>query len=537
MAGLLDRLETEQLRARKHLERKHTHLRRAESVDALDEDKFDRFVHTASEGELEEVLTTYTKINKSASIFLGGKATGETTSHVPTTGNSMQHIGASSPVMRTDSQVQLNRRKDSDTSERSTTQTKTVTGWEEVPKAIHSVPTSSNDLRPHSSHTGSHSNVGYGTRPASYNTNSAASYANAVQIYTQKLSSLRPRSATTAHKTEKQVRSRPSSAVMARSGSAANSAYGSTADLQGDITSSDECSSPKRPSILFSKYFARNFTDPYNDKVITEALQRLTMRQQARQYSAYNGTSLVPSDSASRPSSACGNRDHPDSRTPVNVHDTNSLQHINSSSSAPQVDKGSGDINSKYIYMEEHVTKNRPPSGTLPKRSPSAIDMKSFEAHRRKQSNVNLQSANATFNSFIEDTGPNWQNDLALAYNQVTGVTPQNYHTPTQSSKQYQIMQQQALKQQSKVLLEQSKAKHQAMIAQAHAVQKSLLKLDRPESEATMVQMYAPKPPVRPGTRKAASAHHRMPRRAVPEETSLNFQFCSTDKSNVNGGW
>ncbi|XP_060581797.1 tubulin polyglutamylase TTLL5-like isoform X2 [Ruditapes philippinarum] len=501
--------ETEQLRARKHLERKHTHLRRAESVDALDEDKFDRFVHTASEGELEEVLTTYTKINKSASIFLGGKATGETTSHVPTTGNSMQHIGASSPVMRTDSQVQLNRRKDSDTSERSTTQTKTVTGWEEVPKAIHSVPTSSNDLRPHSSHTGSHSNVGYGTRPASYNTNSAASYANAVQIYTQKLSSLRPRSATTAHKTEKQVRSRPSSAVMARSGSAANSAYGSTADLQ----------------------------DPYNDKVITEALQRLTMRQQARQYSAYNGTSLVPSDSASRPSSACGNRDHPDSRTPVNVHDTNSLQHINSSSSAPQVDKGSGDINSKYIYMEEHVTKNRPPSGTLPKRSPSAIDMKSFEAHRRKQSNVNLQSANATFNSFIEDTGPNWQNDLALAYNQVTGVTPQNYHTPTQSSKQFQIMQQQALKQQSKVLLEQSKAKHQAMIAQAHAVQKSLLKLDRPESEATMVQMYAPKPPVRPGTRKAASAHHRMPRRAVPEETSLNFQFCSTDKSNVNGGW
>ncbi|XP_060601740.1 tubulin polyglutamylase TTLL5-like isoform X6 [Ruditapes philippinarum] len=450
MAGLLDRLETEQLRARKHLERKHTHLRRAESVDALDEDKFDRFVHTASEGELEEVLTTYTKINKSASIFLGGKATGETTSHVPTTGNSMQHIGASSPVMRTDSQVQLNRRKDSDTSERSTTQTKTVTGWEEVPK-------------------------------------------------------------------EKQVRSRPSSAVMARSGSAANSAYGSTADLQG-------------------KQLLR-VVDPYNDKVITEALQRLTMRQQARQYSAYNGTSLVPSDSASRPSSACGNRDHPDSRTPVNVHDTNSLQHINSSSSAPQVDKGSGDINSKYIYMEEHVTKNRPPSGTLPKRSPSAIDMKSFEAHRRKQSNVNLQSANATFNSFIEDTGPNWQNDLALAYNQVTGVTPQNYHTPTQSSKQYQIMQQQALKQQSKVLLEQSKAKHQAMIAQAHAVQKSLLKLDRPESEATMVQMYAPKPPVRPGTRKAASAHHRMPRRAVPEETSLNFQFCSTDKSNVNGGW
>jgi len=40
-----------------------------------------------SEGELEEVLTTYTKINKSASIFLGGKTSGDpSVSHMPTTG-------------------------------------------------------------------------------------------------------------------------------------------------------------------------------------------------------------------------------------------------------------------------------------------------------------------------------------------------------------------------------------------------------------------------------------------------------------------
>ena len=59
-----------------------------------------------------------------------------------------------------------------------------------TPAAIHSVPTSSGDLRPHSS-------MGLSTRtaPVSYNTSSAASYASAVQIYTQKLSSLRPRSA------------------------------------------------------------------------------------------------------------------------------------------------------------------------------------------------------------------------------------------------------------------------------------------------------------------------------------------------------
>lgn len=251
------------------------------------------------------------------------------------------------------------------------------------------------------------------------------------------------------------------------------------------------------------------FTDPYNDKVITEALQRLTMRQQARQYSAFNGTSLVPSDAGSRPSSACGNRDQSEVNRTYTVHDSNSLHHFNSGSA---VDKGSGDMTGKYLIMEDHVSKHRPPSGSVQKRVHSAIDIKSLEPHRRRQTNVNLQSANATFNSFIEDTGPNWQNELALAYNQVTGVTPQNYHTPSQSSKQYQILQQQALKQQSKVLLEQSKAKHQAMIAQAHAVQKTMLKLDRPESEASMVQMYAPKPPVRPGNRKATSAHHRMPR-------------------------
>ncbi|KAL4237970.1 Tubulin polyglutamylase ttll5 [Mactra antiquata] len=510
--------ETDHLRTRKQMERKHTHLRRAESMDNLDEDKFDRFVHTASEGELEEVLTTYTKINKSASIFLGGKTgTSETTTtqqHVPTTGtltksNSMQHIGATSSAMRTESQASLNRRKDSSSSEKPQENSKTATGWEDVPKAIYSTPTSSSDTRPHHTHHASsnsnHSDQhGYHGRPATYSTNSAASYASAVQIYTQKLSSLRPKSATSAaHKTDKQIRSRPSSAHMTRPMSACN-----------NYTSNQELS------------------EPYNDKVISEALQRLTMRQQARQYSAFNGTSLVPSDSGSRPSSASHNRDMSEQHKYRSAPDSNSVK-TGSGHSAPSGERGGGDT--KYISMEDHVTKNRPPSGVAPKRVHSAIDVKSLEAHRQKQ--TNLQSANATFNSFIEDAGPNWHNDLALAYNQVTGVTPQNYHTPSHSSKQYQILQQHALKQQSKVLLEQSKAKHQAMIAQAHAVQKSMHKTDQSDSETNLVQMYAPKPPVKPGARKALSAHHRMPRRTTPDETSLNFQFYSQAKPAVNGGW
>lgn len=242
------------------------------------------------------------------------------------------------------------------------------------------------------------------------------------------------------------------------------------------------------------------------------------MRQQARQYSAVNGTSLVPSE-FSRPSSASGPRETPDAQKHMTPHVTSQMASHDSGSvkqhpgSTLQIERGNGDTgphlvhSGKYISVEDSVTKNRPPSGA--KRTHSAIDMKTLEAHRKRQTNVNLQSANATFNSFIDDSGGhNWQDDLAMAYSQVTGVTPQNYHTPSQSSKQYQIMQQQqALKQQSKVLLEQSKAKHQAMIAQAHAVQKSL---HYPDSETGLSQMYAPKPPVRPGTRKTASAHHRV---------------------------
>ena len=253
------------------------------------------------------------------------------------------------------------------------------------------------------------------------------------------------------------------------------------------------------------------------------------MRQQARQYSAYNGTSLLPPDSNtnSRPSSAVG---HYEPRVvehskawPIQdgvVQNKEAIQIPVQNSDKVSVDiigQGHGQGHSlqpgqpvKYITMEDHVFKNRPPSG---KRTQSAVDNRSGN---KKQTNINMnyQNANATFNSFIEDVGPNWQNEVAKAYSQVTGVLPQNYHTPSQTSKQFQILQQQALKQQSKVLLEQSKAKHQAMIAQAHAVQKSIegrSRSDRPESE-TGIQMYAPKPPTKSGHRKTASATNRMPR-------------------------
>ena len=161
--------------------------------------------------------------------------------------------------------------------------------------------------------------------------------------------------------------------------------------------------------------------------------------------------------------------------------------------------------------ITEDVSRTRPPSGQGQRRS----DVRSAPARRPMQTNVNLQNANSTFNSFIEDSkGGPWQNDLALAYNQVTGVLPSNYHTATQSSKQFQLLQQQALKEQSKALLEQSKAKHQAMVAQAHAVQKSIQQQNQPTSSEveSAVQKYAPKPPVQPSHTRKVTGSHRVQR-------------------------
>ncbi|XP_077995213.1 tubulin polyglutamylase TTLL5-like isoform X2 [Glandiceps talaboti] len=62
--------ETEQLQQRRKLERKYLN-KDVDQIDGYDEEKFKNFIIIASESELEEVLTVYTKLNKSASIFLG----------------------------------------------------------------------------------------------------------------------------------------------------------------------------------------------------------------------------------------------------------------------------------------------------------------------------------------------------------------------------------------------------------------------------------------------------------------------------------
>lgn len=539
--------ETEQLNLKRQQERQqgkvaevHPSTAQAESQGVC-EDKFDKFVNIASEGELEEVLTTYTKINKSASIFLGGHPKNSVTdpngqtrptstfqhSRPPSAGPNRPPNATSGrpPISRQSSLLQnrpgsgsvgrsvnmsssdsnIGKKKEGEGTIEVTP--KTITGWEDTPKfASDSSLTTTTTTA-----TRTTSQAGEPPHTRVYHTPSQSSYANAVQVYTQKLTSNRPRSATSGGN-RTGVAAKPFNRPM---------------------------SAMNRPTSA-NPYATTNPTvDSYNDQAIHDALQRLALRQQARQYSAYNGTSMINDDSRCSSSQRMGQGDTPQYGSSSSLVDTTYTVNKNSgyNKMAPPatglIHPGGERVQTNAaVYTEqtrgENLQKpndnvkysssngitedirNRPPSGQGHRR----LEVKSASGSRKPvQSNVNLRSANATFNSFIEDSnGTTWQNDLAHAYNQVTGVLPSNYHTASQSSKQFQIMQQQAaLKQQSKAMLEQSKAKHQAMIAQAHAVQKSVQQQQRLDQELeSAIQMYAPKPPTQPPHARKTPSSHRV---------------------------
>ncbi|XP_033734230.1 tubulin polyglutamylase TTLL5-like isoform X4 [Pecten maximus] len=509
--------ETEQIRLKKLAEQKQGKTAEVHPRgETLCEKRFEKFVNIASEGELEEVLTTYTRINKSASIFLGGgdannKAGTSTESSAsrPSTVTQPRAAGTSA------SDTGLQKRRDSTSRERrdstsqdrrdSTSQDRRDSVSNEVSGTSHV-----GDSKSGTSYT-SGSTVGHnGT--STYHTPTQSSYANAVQIYTQKLgASNRPRSASSQRPASSSgPRQRPMSAVLQNRPSSA-SAY-STTD----------------PTV-----------DSYNEQAIQDALQKLAIRQQSRQYSAHNSTSAIGLDAqGSRPPSGMVSKPY----RPMTAGDISST--YKSTQSFPNGSSDKIKDQPKYVSLEDHYLKSRPPPAPAQRIQSAGIVGRN-------------RNANATFNSFIEDTDGTHQGDLAMAYNQVTGVLPSNYSAASQSSKQFQLVQQhQALKQQSKAMLEQSKAKHQAMVAQAYAMQKSLqgqtAKVTDMESGVqkappkphyrhigpveveSAMQKYAPKPPTQPSHTRRAGIH-RVQRSAVPEE-SLNFNFHNSLKYDIHTG-
>ncbi|GFO41356.1 tubulin polyglutamylase ttll5 [Plakobranchus ocellatus] len=561
--------ETDHLKAVKvRVKMENKKARRSDSSEGLDETKFDQFVYTAAEGELEEVLTTYTKINKSAAIFLGGEP---------------------KPGANTLSEAKremLSRRRENPDIAGGTVPVGGAMAGEDGTRArlassgsinnnniiFNSHSSSALDLRNNGLEAG-----GVACRPGSASQHQqptlhhspAHTYSQAVSIYTQRLG--RPRSASSSggnsRATGRTAATRPASAATNR---------------------------PAQTSLFTT---SDPIVDTYNEKAIQDALQRLALRQQARQYSSINssnvlrhdvnGPSMIPSTVSNfnskpplammmRPASSGGRRE---AYSPAMSISGQSIGGPHSHANLPgQIQSRPGSQGHRFISMEEHLTRSGGPAGATgtsvvgrgggiqqhhshqltPQHSSSSMTNGGpgvIASHAQQP----LQSANATFNSFIEDPSTSqWQNEIASAYNEVTGVAPLNYHQASVNSRQFQIAQQQAMKQrmmeQSKAMLEQSRAKHDALVTQAQGQKQPSSTTTSPAysyvddlGKGTMSSAsvgsfehpshsthkpLVPRPPDQPLYKRTTSAH-RHNRKPV-DENNLNFNFYTNLPSGPN---
>ncbi|CAL1529409.1 unnamed protein product [Lymnaea stagnalis] len=500
--------ETDHLKAvrvRNRIENKKS--RRADSCDGLDETKFDQFVYTASEGELEEVLTTYTKINRSAAIFLGG--------------DSKQSVS----VTENKKDVLSRRRENPDISDGTVPVGSFGHATGDDASRGRSIATpnlnSNNVLFYITSqaaidhHTGKIiRNV---SRPNSAHSPSSTqhAYMSAVSIYTQRLG--RPFSATHFSGSNRPGRTiRPSTAIPGHSGSV------------GPQSSMMSTSDP--------------VVDTYNEKAIHEALQRLAVRQQARQYAAPNGAAVLKPESEALKFHYVGGHS-PDDPVTVNGLSGNhwSGHTLNRPSSQGSV--------SRYMTVDEHKAL-----------AASRLGMNSQDGRRplyptgplhHTQSGVHMHNANATFNSFID--GAMSQSDSSSVYNDFQDAPlPLNYPPGSSTLRQAQIVQKHAIKhrmiEQSKAMSEQSKANYDAFVTQAQIQQSS-----SPPGRPTFSQIndfglenisanpsfnfsskaHIPKPPDYSLSKRSNSI--RTTRKPEIDERSLNFNFYSSLQATGHG--
>ena len=256
----------------------------------------------------------------------------------------------------------------------------------------------------------------------------------------------------------------------------------------------------------------------YDEETVNTALQRLAQRQQQRQYTAAKTAPLLQSSdrkpaSPFRPQSSSQQRHRThswggsDQGLQTNVEDFNSVSR--GSTKDVRRESNNNEVSHKYSSKD---------------------DLDRYESnehlhHESQHNNVNSRSVNNsrppsgirtaddTFNSFIEDSVIN-ENEAASAYNAVTGVRPlSSQYRPSRGSQQYQLAAQQSRVQEqeevSSAMREQSRAKHQAMIAQAHAAHQSQR---NGQQEKDQEPVHVPKPPTKPHVVKKPASNHRLAR-------------------------
>ena len=281
--------------------------------------------------------------------------------------------------------------------------------------------------------------------------------------------------------------------------------------------------------------FAESFSEQY-DEVINSALQRLAMRQQQRQYTANKASNVLPQSSEARisntrqqnqlwagPHEGTGghsvqtNVEHYQQASREDYSNANHRHHTRLHSANSRSSSHENLIDNRRSNTALHVRAHSSSSG-----APRGGHSKNRTTTKRDP-DLNVKSANDTFNIFIDDMHTQaLENGGPGRF--VASVNGENTYNIARGSHQHQQVSQQMIKQKqmmeaSKSLLEQSKAKHQAMVAQAHAAQKKQT-LDRQVYSgscetiptAVMSTEHTPKPPSNPASNKKPSSTHRIAR-------------------------
>ena len=268
--------------------------------------------------------------------------------------------------------------------------------------------------------------------------------------------------------------------------------------------------------VTFSLFSVEN--GQVHEEAINSALQRIALRQQQRHYVASKASSILGGSSAENTP-----RLVVQDQTDLTNGNITASTLTNSKHSSVNMSNGRAVQTNVDFYPVKGDSNTATPANSkelqLTSASEPAIMRGGNNARRPTTQNSSrsvksVRSANDTFQQFVEDS--DHSSDRVSAYSQVTGVNPVNRnYTPSFQSTQYQVAQhqmmlkQQRMIEQSKALLEQSKAKHQAMIAQAHAAHKGPpngVAVEDPEAS------FTPKPPSNPSPDKKTVGAHRMAR-------------------------
>lgn len=495
-----------------------------EEEDGVNAENFQEFIKQASEAELEEVLTFYTQKNKSASVFLGTHSKGSKNS------NSYSDSGAKGDHPETMEDVKIKQPKQQQATEiHSDKLSRLTTTAEKETKLVFTNPSSASfsgpaanllqkvpnthlssiittsDLAPGPGHQASLSQIppaipSMPHQPTVLLSTVPDSASPSIHPGTQNALSPagQPRcrsgsytigpfsSFQSAAHIYSQKLSRPSSAKAAGSGHA-NKQHSGVAKMQKEGED-------------VSAYSRR-----YNQSMVTAELQRLAEKQAARQYSPSTHISLLTQQVS-------------------NLNLTSGIINRSSASTPPTlrpVISPSGPTWSEPQAPESHPT---PPGSRL------RVSLDEEDAVR------GLQTGGFAWEGEVENN----------AYSKATGVVPQHKYHPTAGSYQlhFALQQLEQQKLQSRQLLDQSRARHQAIFGSQTLPNSSLWTMSNGaacrissataggQKPATLPQKVVPPPSSSSSlVPKPPSNHKQVLRKAASQRASKG----STTEGQPNG--